>query len=217
MKKYFSNQQTLQDYGILFENLSTQAELKTQLAEYGYDDTEVQKGKTLYNKAKEVYQENIKEGQEETTAYAQFTAALEQLLNTYKTDRKKAKIIYKDQPEILKNLRIKGQSSRQMANLLDEVSTFYRSLKDDSTLLSPLNRLKVTEDSVNAQITQLEKTQKAYATYTQEKGENQDATKRKNAAFADLEKWVKEFYSIAKIALEDRPQLLESIAKFVRS
>ncbi|AFL96977.1 hypothetical protein Q787_04315 [Ornithobacterium rhinotracheale H06-030791] len=39
MKKYFSNQQTLQDYGILFENLNTQTELKTQLADYGYEDS----------------------------------------------------------------------------------------------------------------------------------------------------------------------------------
>ncbi|MGV4444183.1 hypothetical protein ACQ1PU_11010, partial [Ornithobacterium rhinotracheale] len=122
MKKYFSNQQTLQDYGILFENIKTQTELKSQLAEYGYDDAEVQKGKALYDKAQEVYQKNIKEGQEETTAYAQFTTEFEQLLKTYKTDRKKAKIIYKDQPETLKNLRLKGQSSRQMANLLDEVN-----------------------------------------------------------------------------------------------
>ncbi len=96
MKKYFSNQQTLQDYGILFENIKTQTELKSQLAEYGYDDAEVQKGKALYDKAQEVYQKNIKEGQEETTAYAQFTTEFEQLLKTYKTDRKKAKIIYKD-------------------------------------------------------------------------------------------------------------------------
>lgn len=217
MKKYFSNQQILQDYGILFENLNTQTELKTQLTDYGYDNAEVQKGKALYDKAKEVYHKNIKEGQEETAAYAQFSTEFENLLSTYKTDRKKAKIIYKDQPETLKNLRIKGQSSRQMAKLLDEVSIFYRSLKEDSTLLTPLNRLKITESTVEAQITQLEKTQKAYATYTQEKGENQDATKQKDAAFSDLEKWVKEFYSIAKIALEDHPQLLESVAKFVRS
>ncbi|MGQ1945141.1 hypothetical protein ACQ1PV_09510 [Ornithobacterium rhinotracheale] len=217
MRKYYSNQQILQDYGILFENLNTQTELKSTLAEYGYDDAEVKKGKILYDKAKEFYQKNIKEGQEETDAYAQFSADFEKLLNLYKTDRKKAKIIYKDQPETLKNLRLKGQNSRPLASLLDEISVFYRSLKDNNDLLAPLKRLKITEESVNNQITQLDKTHKAYATYTQEKGENQNATKQKNEAFAELEKWVKEFYSIAKIALEDRPQLLESIAKFVRS
>lgn len=49
------------------------------------------------------------------------------------------------------------------------------------------------------------------------RGENQQATKDKDKAFADLEKWVSEFYSIARIALEDKPQLLESLKKFVRS
>ncbi|MGV4509086.1 hypothetical protein ACQ1Q1_11960 [Ornithobacterium rhinotracheale] len=51
MRKYCSNQQILQDYGILFENLNTQTELKSTLAEYGYDDAEVKKGKILYDKA----------------------------------------------------------------------------------------------------------------------------------------------------------------------
>lgn len=217
MRKYFSNQQILQDYGVLFENIGTQPELKAQLAEYGYDEPEVQKGKALYDKAKEIYHTKIKEGQEETAAYAQFFTQMETLLAVYKTDRKKAKIIFKEQPEVLTNLHLKGQSSRQMANLLSEINLFYRSLKQDSNLRTPLKRLKITEETIDAQLTQFTKTEKAYAAYIQEKGENQNATKLKDAAFIELEKWVKELYSIAKIALEDRPQLLESIGKFVRS
>ena len=39
----------------------------------------------------------------------------------------------------------------------------------------------------------------------------------KNKAFEAMNKWVKEFYEVAKIALSDRPQLLESIGKLVKS
>ena len=42
------------------------------------------------------------------------------------------------------------------------------------------------------------------------------ATKDKDKAFAELEKWVREFYAIAKIALEDKPQLLESMGRIMK-
>ena len=49
------------------------------------------------------------------------------------------------------------------------------------------------------------------------KGESQQSTKDKNKAFDSLDKWVKDFYQIAKLTFEDRPQLLEIFGKFVRS
>ncbi len=216
MKKSYSKQQLLQDYGILFENLNTQLQLKTELAEYGYDDAEVAKGKTLYDEAQGQYQKNIKEKQEETSAYAAFSEKFDELIKVYRKDRKKAKIVYKEQDEVLKNLKIKGESSRRMADLLTEISVFYLTLNQDEALLTPLNRLKITEEHVSTQLTQLKDAEKAYAEYVREKGESQDATQQKELAFSAMEKWVREFYSIAKIALEDHPQLLESVAKFVR-
>ena len=53
--------------------------------------------------------------------------------------------------------------------------------------------------------------------YLKEKGESQDATKIKDEVFAKLDDWMSEFYAVAKIALEDNPQLLESLGKLVRS
>ncbi len=192
MRKHYSNQQLLQDYGILFENLKSQVTLKTELADYGYDDAEVAKGKALYDQAQSLYQQNIKEGQEETTAYATFSQKFDKLTEIYRKDRKKAKIIYREQDEILKNLKIKGQASRRMADLLTQINTFYLTLNQDEALRTPLKRLKITDEHIQAQATLLSETEKAYADYNLEKGESQDA-------------------------LEDRPQLLESIAQFVRS
>ena len=57
----------------------------------------------------------------------------------------------------------------------------------------------------------------ARAEYKREVGESQDATKQKDAALSKLEDFMSEFYAIAAIALEDRPQLLESLSKQVLS
>lgn len=217
MSKYISEQQQLQNIGILFNNLSEGSPLATELAEYGYTTAEIAKGKALYTQAQTLYQTNIREGQEETQAYANFKKELTLLNATYATDRKKARIIYKENPEVLTNLRLKGKTPYAMATLLENIGVFYNTLKNNESLRTPLQRLKITETTLDAQLAQLSKTEKAYAAYAQEKGENQQATKDKNKALNEVDKWVREFYSIAKIALEDKPQLLESLAKFVRS
>ncbi len=191
MRKHFSNQKLLQDYGILFENLKTQVTLKTELADYGYDDAEVAKGKVLYDQAQSMYQQNIKEEQEETTSYAVFAEKFERVLKVYRKDRKKAKIIYKDKVEVLKNLKIKGGVPRRMVEILGNMAVFYQTLSQDEALRTPLKRLKITDEHIQAQATLLSETEKAYANYTQEKGESQDATKQKDKAFDELEKWVR--------------------------
>lgn len=216
-KKYFTNQELIQNYGILFENLKTNAELATELAEYGYTTEEIAQGKALYDKANEKYLANIKEGQEEVTAYKVFSEKLDEAVQGYSTDRKKVRIIYKDQPDVLTNLRLKGRVSKSIASVVDDMKIFYTTLKNDTALAEPLKRLKIEVQHLSEQLQKVSEVEKAYAQYNNEKGENQQATKDKDKAFADLEKWVSEFYSIARIALEDKPQLLESLKKFVRS
>lgn len=214
---YISEQQLIQNVGILFENLKNQVELKAELEEYGYDEQEVAKGKALYDKALEEYQKNIKEGQEETYAYQIFTQKIDEVSEIYSTDRKKARIIFKDEAGTLINLRLKGKPSQSIAGMLDDMKVFYTTIQQNENLLTPLKRLKISAEHIIQQIQNLTDTEKAYANYTREKGESQQATKDKNLAFSNMEKWVREFYSIAKIALEDKPQLLESVGKFVRS
>lgn len=55
-----------------------------------------------------------------------------------------------------------------------------------------------------------------YSIYIREKGESQDATKKKDEAFKNLTEWTRTCYAVAKIALKDDKQLLESLAKLVK-
>ncbi len=146
-----------------------------------------------------------------------FDTALENTQATYSTDRKKAKIVFKDQPDVLKNLHIKGIAPVRNAALIDTMRLFYETLNTNTQLLNALQRLKITADHVNQQLTNIANTQNAYAAYIQVKGESQQATQDKNKAFDAVTKWVGEFYAVAKIALDDQPQLLESVAKLLRS
>ncbi|GIM52900.1 hypothetical protein CAPN004_19300 [Capnocytophaga cynodegmi] len=218
MKTYYlSNEQMLQNFGAMFENLSKEGDLKTELAEYGYDDAKIAEGKALYDEARKTFDANIKETREETSASLAFQEKYQNVQKKYNTHRKKARIVFEDNEEALRQLKLKGSAARAIAAAMEEMRAFYQLLDTTPNLLTPLKQLKINEQDVKNQLQELPEVEKAYATYLQEKGESQQATRDKNKAFETLDKWVSKFHKVAKIALEDRPQLLEALGKFVRS
>ncbi|WP_392419993.1 hypothetical protein ACF3OE_11480 [Capnocytophaga canis] len=218
MKTYYlSNEQMLQNFGAMFENLSKEGDLKTELAEYGYDDAKIAEGKALYDEARKTFDANIKETREETSASLAFQEKYQNVQKKYSTHRKKARIVFEDNEEALRQLKLRGSAARAIAAAMEEMRAFYQLLDTTPNLLTPLKQLKINEQDVKNQLQELPEVEKAYATYLQEKGESQQATRDKNKAFETLDKWVSKFHKVAKIALEDRPQLLEAFGKFVRS
>ncbi|MEG1230321.1 MAG: hypothetical protein RSD71_16630 [Flavobacterium sp.] len=217
MEKRRTEAQILQRYGVLFENVKKDTALATELAEYGYDAATIAQGEELYTNFVQKYDTNKTETAQETSAYAVFSNAFETTAAIYKTDRKKAKIVFKNQPDVLRNLQLNKPLLDRNALVIDTMRLFYDMLHNNSELLNALQRLKITTDHVNQQLANVTNVQTVYAAYVQEKGESQQATQDKNKAFDAVSKWVSEFYSVAKIALEDQPQLLESISKWVRS
>lgn len=216
-KNYLSNEQILQDFGALFLNLTKETELATEMASYGYDKEKVAEGKALYDKANELYLKNKKENADETTASLEYRKKLDELLEIYTNHRKRAKVVFRDQADTLKLLALSGSASRNRAGLLKEVEILYVNLNNNETLLNEVKIMKISAEDIKSQIQRLNDVQTAHANYLQEKGESQQATKDKNEAFAKLEKWVRNLYAVAKIALEDKPQLLEGIGKIIKS
>ena len=99
---------------------------------------------------------------------------------------------------------------------LEAAKKFYSVTSVDTTIQAKLARLKISVDDLTAANTLISELETARAVYLKEKGESQDATKGKDAAFAKIDDWMSEFYAVAKIGLEDNPQLLEALGKTIR-
>src|SRR5690606_1355012 len=124
----------------------------TELAEYGYDAEAIAEGETLYETLVEKYDANKTETAEETSAYNAFSNQLEQTVNIYRTDRKKAKIVFKNQPDVLKNLQLNGMMPGRNAALIDTMRLFYQTLADNPELATPLERLKINQQHITTQL-----------------------------------------------------------------
>jgi len=68
-----------------------------------------------------------------------------------------------------------------------------------------------------AGITAISVLRTARTLYLKEIGESQDSTKIKDSAFAKIDSWMMDFNAVAKIAMGDNPQLLETLGILVRS
>lgn len=212
-----SQAQLLEQYRVALENATNQPEIAAALAELGYNSTKIDEGKALLATTREFFQQNQKEDDETTVAYANFSNKKTELEKIYASHRKKAKVIFRKDLITSEKLAITGTLAKAYIKWLETIKKFYTLTAADTTIQTQLAKLKITTQDItdaNDKISQLEN---ARAEYLKEEGESQDATKAKDNAFATMDDWMSEFYAVAKIALEDKPQLLEALGKTIKS
>jgi len=208
--------ETLELYRVALDNAENQTEIATIMAELGYDSAVIGEGKTLLEETRSAYDLNKTEDDETSAAYANFSSKKEQLEDTFTLHRKKAKVVFRNDSLTADKLAITGSMPRTYIKWLEAATKFYSVASSDSDIQGKLARLKISPEDLSAANTMISDLKAARAEYLKEKGESQDATKAKDAAFAKIDDWMSEFYAVAKIGLEDNPQLLEALGKTVR-
>ncbi len=215
-KQKKSEAATLELYRVALENAGTQPEISTEMAELGYDADKIAEGKALLAQTRSVFNANITEYDESTTAYAQFVSKKSELEKIFMQHRKKAKVVFRKDSLTAEQLAVLGEMPRIYVNILEAAKKFYEISTTDADIQSKLARLVITPEQLTAGKNLVSELETARAAYLKEKGESQEATKIKDAAFAKMDDWMSEFYAVARIALEDKPQLLEALGKVVK-
>ena len=208
---------TLERYRVAFENVEAQSEIATIMVEFGYDAALIEEGRNLFNQTRQAYDDNVREDDETSQAYNDFTVKRDALEDTYSLHRKKAKVIFRKDLVTMKKLSLDGSIPGAYVKWLETVKKFYSEMLSDTELQTKLSRLKVTADDLTAANALLSEMESARSKYLIEKGESQDATNTKDDAFVELDDWMSEFYAVAKIALEDNIQLLEALGVIIRN
>lgn len=207
----------LEQYRVSLENVENQTEIATTLAEYGYDTTAIAQGKNLLNETTKSLNFNKQEENETIQARADFDAKVELMTQKYASHRKKAKVAFRKDEVTIKQLGLTGQYSRAYVKWIATMKTFYNGIQGNASHLAKLLVFKITEEEITACITEINAIETTRTLYLKEVGESQEATKAKDKALSDLSDWMDDFYAVAKIAMEDKPQLLEALGLLVRS
>lgn len=212
-----SEADVLELYRISLTNVVNQPEIAQIMAEFGYGQERIAVGKDLLEQTREVWVTNKEEDEEASLAYQAFSRAREDVAKVYNLHRKKAKVIFRDDSDNKERLGIDKSFSRAYAGWLEEIKKFYKAILGSQDIQNALAPLKVSAEQLAEAQTLVQTMEDARAVYLKEKGESQTATQRKDRAFSELDKWMRDFYDIAKISMEDEPQLLESLGKLVKA
>jgi hypothetical protein len=215
-KRTLTEAETLEQYRVSLDNVENQPEIAPIMAELGYDAEMIAQGKALLAETRQAYDANKTEDDETSEAYGTFSDLKAQLEETYSLHRKKAKVVFRNDAIMLDKLAVSGSLPKAYVKWLETAKKFYTVASTDTDLQSKLARLKITPDELTAASTLISNLEAARGEYLREKGESQDATKAKDAAFTKIDDWMSEFYAVARIGLEDSPQLLEALGKVVR-
>ena len=212
-----SEAKTLEQYRVTFENTELQPQIATTMAEFGYDAATMAIGKAFYETTRLAFDSNVAETDESSAAYSIFDTQRSQLEDIYSIHRRKAKVVFSDDPKTADKLEISGSLPKAYIPWLETVRKFYKTAIADTVIQTKLARLKITLDELVAANALIPALEVSRASYLKEKGESQDATTLKDTAFAKLDSWMGEFYAVAKIAMEDNPQLLEALGLVVKN
>ena len=216
-KKSSTQAEILEISKIALQNVESNATIKSLMEALGYTSAKISEGVSILQNTRTKFDENQTLDDNKLKAFKTFEEKRLAVNALYAKDRKKARIILRDDALTIKELGLIGEVSKNYVKWLETISLFYNVLNSQSALAQQLEVVQITPAHIASQLAGIAEVESLRAARTLSDGIAQNATKIKDKAFKDLEKWMGTFFAYAKITLADEPQLLESLGKFVRS
>lgn len=208
---FLTEAELLETFRISLENVRNQSDIAGIMAEFGYPSEIITEGESLFNNARKAYDHNKQEGDETSKSYLDFLDVKHELAKRYSNDRKIAKVVFRNDSAIKMQLALNGEIPAAYLNWLEFVRKLYQELVQNTELQAKVAPLKLTKEKIVEATNLISLVESSRADYIRELGESQQSKVQKDHAFAQLETWMREFYAVAKIALEDKEGLLKAI------
>ncbi len=209
--------EVLETSRIAIDNAQTNLQIKELLEEVGIGGKELSEGQQIHLSAVEAYNFNKIGNNHESISYREFSTEKKALDNLYRNHRKKAKVMFKNEPRELIHLNLQNTIPATYLQWIDTVKRFYTYVNENPQTKQQLALFKIKDEDIQSALQLILKVEELRKVYLNEKGKSQEATKRKNQALSKLDKWLRNFMSTANIALDDHPQLMEALGKQTKS
>jgi hypothetical protein len=196
---------------LAIDNAMSDEAIKAALLPYGYDDTRLQEGKTLYDNTMTLQRTQEKEYGEQYDATAEFNKLFDDADLAYRDVIKIARIALRDKPGAWQALDLNGRRKNTIAGWLKQAQQFYTNALANADTVTAMSRFGFDQTKLQAGLDGVNAVASANAALQKEKGEAQDATKKRDAALDDLEQWLADFKVVAMIALRDNSQWIEKL------
>lgn len=207
----------LSEAQLAIDNALNNPQILKYLGDFGYTTTRIQQGKKLYTVAAAAQLTQQAEAGGQISATTVVNDAWETAKKSYSRLLKVARVAFKRNSGVAVQLDLGGTRKKSLFGWLAQANQFYKNALSDQAVLVELKEFGITEQKLKAGLAELAVIEKANLVQEKEKGEAQAATQKRDRALDELQDWLSDYLAIAKVALEEDPQLLEGLGVLQRS
>ncbi len=211
----FSRNQSDEDFlhsvNLAQQNTLNDTEILLAMTEFGYDAAKINEGVIIYQGVYGLFQ------QQKTEYTEQYAASEDLKIRWAESNRvtmsyvKVARVALKSDYGAYIKLGLDKARNRSLSGWISQARQFYANALSATDILTKLAGFGITDTKLNAGKQLVDETETLNITHKKEMGEAQQATLDRDNAIDNLEDWISDFIAIARIALADRPQLLEKL------
>jgi hypothetical protein len=216
----FSNQsinQRLNAYELALHNALNDAALSVPLARYSYTAEKINAGLALCQAARQQQLDQLREYAEQYAATQAFEQAWKAADAGYMRLLKLGRILFKEQHAIYLKLGLVGDRKQSFSGWLTQARQFFQNVLEDAAVLAGYAAYNVPQAKIETALALVDAAEAAQRAQQRETGEAQEATQARDAALDAIDAWMSAFIAIARLALEDNPQLIEKLGILERS
>jgi hypothetical protein len=194
-------------------NAIASAAIRDAIAEFGYDEKRMQEGQALYERANNLVIEQIREYAEQHGATKDLKNIYEKASQVYMTHVKIARIALRNDSDydLYQSLRLKGERQKSYDGWFAQANAFYTIALKNAKIQTAMAYLGIDKKKLEEGHSLIKEFQRHVLQRGVEVGDAQKATLMRDEAIEELDRWISDFISISRIALEDDPQELEKL------
>ncbi len=213
----FNKQELLFRGGIMINNSLGDQVVLDAVTPMGYDAVKLQEGKALLLDSETLYESQLKEYGDVDEAQNQYKSKRAQGEAKYKMMLNLARIAFKDDVKATTTLQLNGRRAGTVSGWLKQTRNFYRAILANEEWKASMATLGQTEEILTTALQDVDQINELQETINREQGDAQNATQVRDMKFEELIDWLADYETVARIALADKPQLLEKLGIVVPS
>lgn len=188
-------------------------EIQKKLNQYGFTSKRMQEGNGLLNHAILLHHEKNDRYGEKQELSSQLDAQAKATKKRFKDHVDTVKLAFRHEPATLAKFKVNRIATKKdewqlQANYFYSKAVMYADVLESYQL----SQSELTQNQASVEALMAIRNRRM-----QKKGEAEEATRNRDLSMQALHVWMKEFRSIARIALKDSPQLLEALGIQVKT
>jgi hypothetical protein len=186
-------------------------EIQDKLNAYGYTPERISEGRRMLDNVTGLMSSQVEEYGDQYVATGELKKRWKSSYADYMVTVKVTRVAFNGQPELLQRFNATGVRNRSLSGWLRDARILYTNLLNSPESLAVMARFGYTVERLNNELAAVNEVENLHSKQLGEKGEAQQSTLDRDLAFDALCKWYGDFRAIARIALFEKPQLLEAL------